>query len=151
MIPKKKARKIEMLPEIKRMWLEGLPASHIGKALGMTRDAVLGYTRRYLRAYRKGEPQNSTPAPPKTHTGFREVGQQMSNLARAIGWIDHHEPVVTEPEPELLRVPLLETKYGQCRWIEDQDDKCCGQQIFKKSYCKHHYQRCYVEIEDGND
>ena len=152
MIPKKKARKIEMLPEIKRMWLEGLPASHIGTALGMTRNAVLGYTRRYLSGYRNGEPVNSVPRIVQKDTPWKERLRQFVKLAGEENRFTS-EPVcvVTEPEPELLRVPLLETAYGQCRWIGDQDDKCCGQKIFRKSYCKHHYQRCYVEIEDGND
>lgn len=46
-------------------------------------------------------------------------------------------------EPKLLNIPILDATPFQCRWIEVDDDKVCGHEVYKRSYCHHHYFRCY--------
>lgn len=40
-----------------------------------------------------------------------------------------------------LRIPFLETREGQCRWVLD-DGTCCGHPIVVASWCLHHARIC---------
>jgi hypothetical protein len=52
------------------------------------------------------------------------------------------------PPIDSRKIPFLETTNKQCKWIVDSGfwdevDKtavCCGNDVYKKNYCKYHYQ-----------
>jgi len=39
-----------------------------------------------------------------------------------------------------MTVPIVDAKPFQCRWIEGDDDQCCGKRTERGSWCEEHRQ-----------
>lgn len=148
----------ERLEILTRMWGEGLPASHIARALGgVSRSAVIGKAYRVGLARRraafitqqaknermrrgdlsggpgKGWRQTKPTRTPKQRDRVKLVGgtvfiQSNGHEPRAVPLSEAFQAL-----PGSIAVPFLERPFGGCRWpIETEvegEHLCCGLQI----------------------
>ena len=146
----------ERVETLKRLWAEGLSASHIATELGgITRNAVIGKVHRLGISGRAKSPASAVPRPKKAR-----VHQQMIRVARplargntALATAFDYE---IEAEPEVVdnvvlmgqRGSLLELTEHSCRWpIGDPGDAdfffCGGPTATSLPYCAHHCRVAY--------
>ena len=149
--------RVEML---KRLWAEGLSASHIATELGgVTRNAVIGKVHRLGLSGRAKSAATANPRPRKTraHPQMMRVARPAMRGNTALATAFDYE---IEAEPEMLdnvvpmgqRRSLLELSEHTCRWpIGDPGDAdfffCGGQSAAGLPYCSHH---CRVAYQPAN-
>ncbi len=129
----------EQVEELKRLWNEGLTTGDIGKALGVSKNAVVG------KAHRLG--LNSRPSP--IRRGDEEAGAEEAPAP---------EPKETKkvsgkrekPKEKLFTVNDLTS--NSCRWPigdpKDEDFHFCGKEALPgKPYCLEHAAVAYVSAK----
>lgn len=124
----------EQVEELKRLWNEGLTTGDIGKALGVSKNAVVG------KAHRLG--LNSRPSP------IRRDDDETAAPELPL------KPVKTEkvkkPAEKLFTVNDL--THSSCRWPvgdpKDADFHFCGKEALPdKPYCAEHAAIAYVSAK----
>ena len=147
----------ERIGELTKLWEQGLSASEIGKALGVSKNAVVGKAHRLnLPARpspikrggsskpRSGKPTLMTPKPHGTKVTASSLHCRPA------------KPLVEEPEREPRRSPILNRRAtrtasgsSECLWpIGDPGDKdfhFCGEpSVSGKPYCEAHCAKAYI-------
>lgn len=145
---------------LKRLWAEGLSASHIATELGgITRNAVIGKVHRLGISARAKSPAAAAPRPRKARVHQQmirvasPVAQGSTALATAFDYeIEAYPKVVDNVVPMERRRSLLELREHSCRWpIGDLGDAdfffCGGPTATSLPYCAHH---CRVAYQPAN-
>lgn len=61
-----------------------------------------------------------------------------------------HEMRKAEAAPP-KKITIMDLTYTSCRYVIGNDEELgslfCGQETFKRSYCPHHFQLCYVPLK----
>src|SRR3954451_13097830 len=141
----------ERVETLKKLWAEGLSASHIATELGgVTRNAVIGKVHRLGLFGRAKSPATATPRPRKAraHPQMIRVARPTMRGNTALATAFEYE---VEAEPEVVdnvipmgqRRTLLELSEQTCRWpIGDPGDAdfffCGGPAAAGLPYCSHH-------------
>ena len=133
----------EQVEELKRLWDKGLTTGEIGKALGVSKNAVVG------KAHRLG--LNSRPSP------IRRTEEESGNAAPAP--VEKKKTVKTAAAPKdrkketqkLFTVNDLTST--SCRWPigdpKDEDFHFCGKETLPdKPYCAEHAAIAYVSAKN---
>ena len=130
------------LPELLDLCAKGWTSSRIAKALGVTRNAVIGarhrnglsITREQELTRRATQKFKANRARQATKFQFGKVQSKPKGPGRK------PPPPALAPPPSNGTIPLLETKLGQCRWLYE-DGLCCGHKTttISGSWCPSHY------------
>jgi GcrA cell cycle regulator len=154
----------ERVEALKRLWSEGLSASHIAAELGgVTRNAVIGKVHRLGLAGRAKSPTSSAPRPrkPRSHGHMLRVSRPSVRGNTALA---HAFELDVEAEPELVdnvipmgqRRTLLELTEATCHWpIGDPGQPdfffCGGQTVSGLPYCAYHSRVAYQPVHMRRD
>ena len=144
----------ERVELLKKLWADGLSASHIaGELGGITRNAVIGKVHRLGLSGRAKSPSSSVPRvrKPRSHMMRVRRTSMRGNTALALAY-----EMEQEPEPELIeniiplgqRRTLLELNEDTCRWpIGDPATPefffCGGKPLTGLPYCSYHSRAAY--------
>lgn len=136
----------EQVEELKRLWDKGLTTGEIGKALGVSKNAVVG------KAHRLG--LNSRPSPirrgeDENTAGANTPAQQPVEKKKAA------KPVSTKKAAEKEKKKLFtvnDLTSSSCRWPigdpKDEDFHFCGKEALPdKPYCAEHAAIAYVSAK----
>ncbi len=145
----------ELIKELKKLWKKGLTTGEIGRAIGMSKNAVVG------KAHRLG--LESRPSPIK-----REDEQPKSKVQRSVKKetktpVVKEQSVVAKEVVEPVKptkktkatknkgVKLVDLKQTSCRWPDgdpkEPDFHFCGKEAVPgKSYCEEHCSVAYSGI-----
>jgi GcrA cell cycle regulator len=154
----------ERVEALKKLWSEGLSASHIAAELGgVTRNAVIGKVHRLGLAGRAKSPTSSAPRPRKQrpHGHMLRVSRPSVRGNTALA---HAYELEAEAEPELVdnvipmgqRRTLLELTESTCHWpIGDPGQPdfffCGGQTVANLPYCAYHSRVAYQPVHTRRD
>jgi hypothetical protein len=133
------------IEEAIRLHAEGARYRYIAKAIGKSKNAISGMIHRLGLAvrwcdYRRIEVLRERELEDRQK---RNPRRYVPKLAISGDGITSLQPSSDDP-PEHERVPFLEARLGQCRWIFD-DGTVCGRKVAVKStYCDGHHRRAYV-------
>lgn len=120
----------DRIATLTKMYAQGYSCRAIGAEMGLTRNAVIG---------KVGRLKLSPPVDKKPFIWMgREVGlPRPPRPPRLLG-------AKLAPSPiELFNIPLTEAGPFHCRWIEGDEPLVCGHEVYQRSFCQHHYFRCY--------
>ncbi|MDJ0611877.1 MAG: GcrA family cell cycle regulator [Kiloniellales bacterium] len=126
----------ERIEELTKLWDAGYTASHIGKLLGVSKNAVVGKAHR-LKLASRPSPIRSGPSVPRLRTPAPKVRRPALE-------------VVAKPAPRPARTPRRRTAGGPgCLWPigdpGDPDFHFCGENAVPgKPYCEAHCARAYI-------
>lgn len=132
----------DQVEELKRLWNEGLTTGEIGKALGVSKNAVVGKAHRLGLNSRPSpirrtddETEQAAPAPQKTEP--KEPAKKASQKAEK-----HKEKLFT----------VNDLTSSSCRWPigdpKDADFHFCGKEAIPgKPYCPEHASVAYVSAK----
>ena len=132
----------EQVEELKRLWNEGLTTGDIGKALGVSKNAVVG------KAHRLG--LNSRPSP--IRRGEEEIINTVEQNASAVEAKETKKsPKKVEKAKEKL-FTVNDLTSTSCRWPigdpKDEDFHFCGKEALPgKPYCPEHAAVAYVSAK----
>jgi len=151
----------ERVEALKKLWSEGLSASHIAAELGgVTRNAVIGKVHRLGLAGRAKSPTSSAQRPrkPRPHGHMLRVSRPSVRGNTALA---HAYELEAEAEPELVdnvipmgqRRTLLELTESTCHWpIGDPGQPdfffCGGKAVMGMPYCGYHNRIAYQPAAD---
>lgn len=148
----------EELDIVVRMANDGRTASQIAIALktGRTRNAVIGVINRRKISLQIKRPQ----APPrKPNKGRGTVVLGIANIRvprsnpeppKVVAAVEKFVAPLKRPDVEYGPTLFTDTEHDQCRFIigrKGHDSIVCGEIVFKRSWCKHHYKIVYVPPE----
>jgi len=145
----------EELDIVVRMANDGRSASQIAIVLktGRTRNAVIGVINRRKISLQIKRPQPPPRKPRKTVVlSIVNVRVPRSNPEppMAVAAVEKFVAPLKRPDVEYGPTLFTETERDQCRFIigrKDHDSIVCGEPVFKRSWCKHHYKIVYVPPE----
>lgn len=111
----------DKIKKLKKMWLAGKATAEIAKALGMSKNSIIGKVHRLELPAR--------PSPIKVET----------------------KPVKKVAPKKVGMVRLIDLKINTCRWPigdpKDEDFHFCGEQtVTGKPYCLAHCQEAYLNM-----
>jgi GcrA cell cycle regulator len=143
--------RVEML---KKLWADGLSASHVAAELGgITRNAVIGKVHRLGLAGRAKSPTSTGSRPRKPRSQILRVSRPVMRGNTALAEVYEYE---TDAEPGIAdnvipitqRRSLLELTAQTCRWpIGDPGNPdfffCGGRTAGDSPYCAHHSRIAY--------
>lgn len=124
--------------DIIKLWEKGFSGSHIGKKLGITRNAVMGRVHRLRNA-------GIVIASRTTDAAFDMPKKK-----------NYRKPYpapkpVPAPEPRKQGVRFLDLQFGDCKYVMNDGSPSsyifCGLPAKDRSYCEEHYHVCYVPPE----
>jgi GcrA cell cycle regulator len=154
----------ERVETLKKLWSEGLSASHIAAELGgVTRNAVIGKVHRLGLAGRAKSPTSAAPRArkPRAHGHVLRVSRPSVRGNTALA---HAFELEVEAEPELVdnvipmgqRRTLLELTEATCHWpIGDPGQPdfffCGGQTVSGLPYCAYHSRVAYQPVHTRRD
>ena len=132
----------ERIATVTRLWNEGLTTAEIGRAIGMSKNAVVGKAHRLQlpprpSPIRQGRSAPSTPRPARRTSATVTVLKQ---------------PKTRAPAP----VPHPVVGNAACKWPIGHPDEpsfhFCGERaLVGKPYCLDHYRRAYVASKPRSD
>lgn len=145
----------EELDIVVRMANDGRTASQIAIALktGRTRNAVIGVINRRKISLQIKRPQVPKKKPRKTVVlSIVNVRAPRSNPdpPKAVAAVERFIAPLKRPDVKYGPTLFTDTEHDQCRFIigrKGHDSIVCGEPIFKRSWCKHHYKIVYVPPE----
>ena len=131
----------EQVKELKRLWDKGLTTGEIGKALGVSKNAVVG------KAHRLG--LNSRPSP------IRRGDEEAENTADTVKKKKAAKSDSAKKNPEQEKKKLFtvnDLTSSSCRWPigdpKDEDFHFCGKEALPdKPYCAEHAAIAYVSAK----
>ena len=120
----------EMIGKLRKMWAKGTSASAIGKELGVSKNAVIGKSRRL------------------------ELPARPSPIARSGD--GKRRPGKAAPKQQQRITDIIELKAHRCRWPfgnpDEEDFYFCGKAVIPgKPYCKEHSDIAYVAKSSSRD
>ncbi len=120
----------ERIAELKRLWTAGHTTSHIGKALGVSKNAVIGKAHRL------------------------KLPSRLSPIRRSSGHRKPKPALFSKRAPKIQRQPAFKATRSrngapECFWPigdpRDADFQFCGEETVPgRPYCPEHYARAYV-------
>ena len=128
----------ERIARLTELWLDGSPASKIGAALGLSKNAVVGKAHRLELAKR---------ASPIRHCGQQTTRKEV--VARATPQSEVSVPLAPPQSEAAVARPR-----ATCQWIAGEpsaDDACkCGAEVgASRIYCPAHERRARVRVRVG--
>lgn len=138
--------------QIIAMWNNGMTSGEIARAMGVTRNVVIGRVTRLrekgieLRAAPKAAPklQKVVKREVKTQRGWILKKQVKPKNAPDISF----EQLFFDLPMPVRRIDIMQLQPHSCRYIIDRDPKrgalYCGDTKHYRSYCKKHANLCYV-------
>ena len=134
---------------VTRLWNEGLTTAEIGRAVGMSKNAVVGKAHRLQlpprpSPIRRGKSYPSTPRPSN--------GAKVANARKAA---TGSAGIVTQIKPRAPQPPLA-VGNAACKWPTghpgEPDFHFCGEHaLLGKPYCPEHYRKAYVAVRPRSD
>ena len=129
----------EQVEELKRLWNEGLTTGDIGKALGVSKNAVVG------KAHRLG--LNSRPSP------IRRGEEEINAVEEEAPVVEAKETKKSPKKVEKAKEKLFtvnDLTSTSCRWPigdpKDEDFHFCGKKVrLGQTYCEEHAALAYVK------
>ncbi len=133
----------ERIAAVTRLWNEGLTTAEIGRAIGMSKNAVVG------KAHRLQLPPRPSPI---------RHGKSVQRTTRAPG-APKRAPASVSVLPQVRpRAPAPPIAVGNtaCKWPIGHPDEphfhFCGERaLLGKPYCLEHYRRAYVAAKPRSD
>lgn len=127
----------EQVEELKRLWNEGLTTGDIGKALGVSKNAVVG------KAHRLG--LNSRPSP------IRRDEDEAATPELPLNPVKTEKVKAAKKQAEKL-FTVNDLTHSSCRWPigdpKDADFHFCGKEALPdKPYCAEHAAVAYVSAK----
>jgi hypothetical protein len=138
------------------LWDKNYSGYQIAVALKTTRSAILGKISRmrrrgitFKRAYDPTRAKKNANTLPSTKLPPIKVNNQVLKMVKP-------EPppkpvvVIEEPVPKYTGkpIPIMELTNSRCKYSvsgkQPKDFLFCGGPTYKRSYCKHHFEVCYV-------
>ena len=142
----------ERVATVTRLWNEGLTTAEIGRAVGMSKNAVVGKAHRLQlpprpSPIRRGKSYSRTPKPKNGMNGANGTNGRKSATTPA-GIMVQQKPRAPEPP--------LAVGNAACKWPighpDEPDFHFCGEHaLLGKPYCPEHYRRAYVAIRPRSD
>lgn len=133
----------ERIATVTRLWNEGLTTAEIGRAIGMSKNAIVG------KAHRLQLPPRPSP--------IRQGKSTPSAPVAANGRKPAPVPVVVMSQAK-PRAPVQHPVVGSavCKWPFGHPDEpgfhFCGEHaLLGKPYCMEHYRRAYVVAKPRSD
>ena len=136
----------ERVATVTRLWNEGLTTAEIGRAVGMSKNAVVGKAHRLQlpprpSPIRRGKSVNGTPRAPRVTNGRKPAAAPAG--------------VVVQVKPRTPHLPLA-IGNAACKWPIGHPDEpsfhFCGERaLLGKPYCPEHYRRAYVAVKPRSD
>ena len=133
----------ERIAAVTRLWNEGLTTAEIGRAIGMSKNAVVG------KAHRLQLPPRPSPI---------RHGKSVQRAARAPGAPKRAPASVSVLPQARPRAPAPPIAVGNtaCKWPIGHPDEphfhFCGERaLLGKPYCLEHYRRAYVASKPRSD
>lgn len=125
---------VERIDELTKLWDTGYSASHIGKLLGVSKNAVVGKAHR-LKLPPRPSPIRSGPAVPRLKIPVLKSRPALE--------------VVAKPIARPVRTPRRRVNGAGCLWPigdpGDSDFHFCGEsEVPGKPYCEEHCARAYI-------
>lgn len=119
----------EKIKSLKKLWQKGKSTVEIGKALGISKNAVVGKVHRLELAAR--------PSPIKSGTAKTST----KNASKTVS------------KPKSNKTTLMDLKLTSCRWPigdpKDPDFHFCGKQAQTgKPYCPEHCKMAYISLRE---
>ncbi len=127
------------IAEVTRLWNEGLTTAEIGRAVGVSKNAVVG------KAHRLGLPPR--PSPIRNGSAVRAPSATARRRVRPVAKVEKAEPT---------NVVKLVVGKAPCRWPighpDEPDFHFCGERaLVGKPYCKTHYDLAYIRVRPRSD
>ena len=139
----------ERVATVTRLWNEGLTTAEIGRAVGMSKNAVVGKAHRLQlpprpSPIRRGKSMASTPR--TTNGASRANGRKLANGSAEI----------VAPVKMRAPQPTLTVGSAACKWPIGHPNEpgfhFCGElALLGKPYCLEHYKKAYVAIRPRSD
>ena len=130
----------ERVAAVTRLWNEGLTTAEIGRAIGMSKNAVVGKAHR-LQLPPRPSPIRQGSSAPRAPRAAQRAPAQIAVVAQA-----------------KRRVPVPHPAVGTmaCKWPIGHPDEAgfhfCGERaLVGKPYCMDHYGRAYVAVKPRSD
>jgi hypothetical protein len=128
--------------ELRRLHAEGKSYSEIGAAIGVSRNAAIGKAKRLGLAGRNSH----QPRARESHVRRRSA-TRIAYIKAQTG--KPRLPFIVKPPEEVSKKPVKFSDLAptHCRWVLSGDGintLFCGDEIHSRSYCIHHFVRCYI-------
>ncbi len=145
----------ERVATVTRLWNEGLTTAEIGRAVGMSKNAVVGKAHRLQlpprpSPIRRGKSYSRTPKAKNGVNGANGVhGTNGRKSATA-------QSGIVVPARSRAPEPSLAVGSSACKWPIGHPDEpsfhFCGElALLGKPYCLEHYRRAYVAVRPRSD
>lgn len=126
----------EKIKSLKKLWQKGKSTVEIGKALGISKNAVVGKVHRLELTAR--------PSPIKSKSGAKPATKAAAKTTKSSK---------TSVPPTKTVVKLMDLKLTSCRWPigdpKDPDFHFCGKTTQTgKSYCPEHCKMAYISLRE---
>ena len=136
----------ERVETVTRLWNEGLTTAEIGRAVGMSKNAVVGKAHRLQLPPRPSPIRRGTSTPSVPRAPSYSNGRQSAKAPTG---------VVVRVKPRAPRPPLA-VGNAACKWPIGHPDEagfhfCCEHALLGKSYCPEHYSKAYVAVRPRSD
>lgn len=154
----------EAVEELKRMWDRGMTTGQIAKALGVTKNSIIGKVHRLCLTARPSPIKKAKPVAEKNtqQTVVSEKDEKTKKTTKTpkktitAETVKNEDTVVLEDKKEITscneetNIPLIKLDNHTCRWpLGDpkDDDFCfCGKKIKTgQTYCEEHAAIAYVK------
>ena len=133
----------ERIATVTRLWNEGLTTAEIGRAIGMSKNAVVGKAHRLQLPPRPSPIRQgkSTPSTPGASNGRKPAAAPVVVMSQA-------RPRAPAPQPVVGS--------AACKWPIGHPDEpgfhfCSEHALLGKPYCMEHYRRAYVVARPRSD
>jgi len=136
----------ERVATVTRLWNEGLTTAEIGRAVGMSKNAVVGKAHRLQLPPRPSPIRRGSSAPKVARAPSQSNGRHAAKAPAGI---------VVRAAPRVPQPPLALGK-SACKWPIGHPDEpgfhFCGEHaLLGKPYCPEHYRRAYVAVRPRSD
>lgn len=141
----------EVVEELRKMWDKGMTTGQIAKALGVTKNSIIGKVHRLCLTARPSPIKKAPAKAEKKQAPATKPATTAKATKKPTKPVKEPAPVVekTETFVEETNIPLVKLDNHTCRWpLGDprDDDFCfCGKRIKTgQTYCEEHAAIAYV-------